>query len=184
MKYEVEQKYPVDDMAALEAELASAAAEISEAQLEVDLYFAHPQRDFAQTDEALRIRRKGPANWITYKGPKIDAATKTRQELELPLSPGEESAVAWESMLEALGFAPVGQVRKSRRKADIPWQGRRIEGSLDDVEGLGLFAELELVVEADAVEEAKQCIASLAERLKLVQTERRSYLELLLQVGR
>lgn len=180
MKYEVEQKFPVSDMAALEARLAAIGATISEPQPEVDLYFAHPARDFARTDEALRIRRKGPLGSITYKGPKIDQTTKTRREIELPLSPGAESAEAWAGLLEALGFRPVAEVRKARRKVDIPWQGRRVEGSLDEVERLGSFAELELLVEADGLESAKACIASLAESLGLRVSERRSYLELLL----
>ncbi len=180
MKYEVEQKFPVSDMPALEARLSELGATISGPQREVDLYFAHPARNFAQTDEALRIRRRGRSNWITYKGPKIDKTTKTRREIELPLGPEEASAEAWCGLLEALGFAPVGEVHKSRRKAAIPWRDRRVEGSLDDVGRLGTFAELELVVDADGLEAAKVCIASLAERLGLTNSERRSYLELLL----
>ncbi|OHB72126.1 MAG: hypothetical protein A2V70_07400, partial [Planctomycetes bacterium RBG_13_63_9] len=174
-----------------EARLTALAATIFEAQTEVDLYFAHPARDFAQTDEALRIRRKGPSNFITYKGPKIDKATKTRGEIDLPLSSGPlssgplssgpQSAEAWIGLLEALGFRPVGEVRKSRRKVAIPWQDRCVEGSLDEVERLGRYAELELVVPAEGIESAKACIASLADELGLTDSERRSYLELLLE---
>ncbi len=182
MNYEVEQKFPVADMAALEAELASLGATVSEPRLEVDLYYAHPARDFAKTDEALRIRRRGRSNFITYKGPKLDKTTKTRREIELSLEPGEASAVAWSGLLEALGFTPVAEVRKSRRKAEILWEDRRVEASLDDVERLGTFAELELVVESQGVEAAKACIASLAEALGLAGSERRSYLELLLDI--
>jgi len=180
MPYEVEQKFPVSDMAALEARLLELGATISGLQREVDLYYAHPARDFAETDEALRIRRKGQRSWITYKGPKIDPATKTRREIDLPLPTGEQSAGAFGGLLEALGFTPVAEVRKSRRKAFIAWQGRQVECSLDDVEHVGTYAELELIAEADGVEAAKACIASLAERLELTGSERRSYLELLL----
>jgi adenylate cyclase class 2 len=181
MSYEVEQKFPVADLRELETRLRELGATVSESQPEVDLYFAHPARDFAATDEALRIRRKGAASWITYKGAKIDQTTKTREELDLELPPGEAPAGAWRRLLEALGFRPVAEVRKSRRKAAIPWQGRQIEASLDRVEQLGTFAELELVTEAGDVEAAKACIASLAARLGLAQSERRSYLELLLE---
>ena len=181
MNYEVEQKFPVSDMAALEAKLADLGAGVSEPQVEVDLYFAHPARDFARTDEALRIRRKGPSNFITYKGPKLDKITKTRREIDLSLPRGGESGDTWKELLEALGFTPVAEVRKSRRKAHVRWQGRRVEASLDEVEGVGTFAELELVVGADEMEAAKTVIASLAETLGLVASERRSYLELLLE---
>jgi len=181
MQYEVEQKFPVADMAALESKLVELGAAISGPRLEVDLYFAHPTRDFARTDEALRIRRRGRASFITYKGPKLDRTTKTRREIELPLHPEAASADAWQELLEALGFQPVAEVRKSRRKADILWRDRRVEGSLDEVERLGTFAELELVVEDQDVEAAKACIASLAEKLGLGRGQRRSYLELLLE---
>jgi len=81
MQYEVEQKFPVSDMPALQERLIALGATIGETQVEVDLYFGHPARDFSKTDEALRIRRIGAKNCITYKGPKIDITTKTRCEI-------------------------------------------------------------------------------------------------------
>lgn len=191
MKYEVEMKFPVADMAAFELRLAQMGVGVSASQTEADTYFAHPARDFAATDEALRIRRKGEGGYITYKGPKIDATTKTRREIDLPLPPDKSSdevaegaapsaADAWSGLLEALGFAPVAEVRKSRRKAHIAWQGRLVEGSLDHVDRLGDFVELELVVEPEGLEAAKACIIALAKELGLEGSERRSYLELLL----
>ena len=181
MSYEVELKFPVPDLRAFAEHLIDLAVPISPAQEEIDVYFAHPARDFAQTDEALRLRRKGDANCITYKGPKIDATTKTRREIELPLGPGPESLASWTALLEAVGFRPAGEVRKSRRKAAISWQGRQVEASLDEVEGLGTFVEFELVAEASAVEAAKACIQSLAQSFDLTEGERQSYLELLLK---
>jgi adenylate cyclase class 2 len=181
MKYEVEMKFPVSDLAALEARLAELAATISVAQGEFDVYFAHPARDFARTDEALRVRRKGRANFLTYKGPKIDATTKTRHEIDLPLLPEEKTAAQWMGLLAALGFTVAGEVRKSRRKAHVAWQGRRVEVSLDEVDRLGTFVELELVVDSAEAQAAKTCLMSLAEHLKLQGSERRSYLELVLE---
>ena len=117
MQYEVEQKFPVADLEAIQRRLAELGAAIPEPEEEVDLFFAHPARDFAATDEALRLRQKGGRGFVTYKGPKIDAATKTRRELELPLGDAPAAIAAWREMLEALGFRPAGEVRKSRRKA-------------------------------------------------------------------
>jgi adenylate cyclase, class 2 len=180
MLYEVEQKFPVDDMRGLEKRLIELGATIADPQAEADWYFAHPCRDFQQTDEALRIRRKGERNYITYKGPKIDSTTKTRREIELPVLPGNEAATDWRSLLEALGFGPVAEVRKSRRKAKIVWRGREVEGSLDEVEGVGSYFELELIALAEEIEAAKASIMSLAGEIGLRGSERRSYLELLL----
>lgn len=181
MQYEVEQKFPVDDLTSLEAKLAELGANVLEPQREVDLYYTHPARDFAVTDEALRIRRVGVSWCITYKGPKVDTTTKTRREIELPLPSSGEGPSGWQDLLEALGFAPVAEVRKQRRKATIPWEGRRIVASLDDVEEVGKFIELELASDQHEIERAKACIASLAEALGLSGGERRSYLELLLE---
>jgi adenylate cyclase class 2 len=178
MLYEVEQKFPVPDPNHLEKKLLELKSAIAAPQTEADLYFAHPCRDFRQTDEALRIRRKGDKNYVTYKGPKIDPTTKTRREIDLPVLPGAEMSLNWHALLEALGFQPVAEVRKSRRKAKIVWQGREVEGSLDEVEGVGSYFELEIIAESDGIEAAKACIESLAEKLGLETSERRSYLEL------
>ncbi len=183
MKYEVEQKFPVDNLHAIENRLGELGAEISDERVEVDRYYNHPARDFAETDEALRIRRTGSVNRITYKGPKIDKVTKTRQELELPLAEGEAAAADWMKLLETLGFSTVSEVHKRRRKAYVAWQGLTVEVSLDEVTGLGTFVELELVVEAGDLDRARDCIADLAKELGLVQSERRSYLCLLLEKG-
>jgi adenylate cyclase class IV len=53
MLYEVENKFPVPDLAAVEQRLSAFGAQFGEAIEQVDHYFAHPVRDFAQTDEAL-----------------------------------------------------------------------------------------------------------------------------------
>jgi len=181
MTYEVELKFPVPDLAAFIRKLTDRSVSISPAEEEIDLYFAHPSRDFAQTDEALRLRCIGDVNYITYKGPKIDATTKTRCEIELPLGPGPESLASWTALLEAVGFRPVAEVRKSRRKATIPWQGRGPKATMDDVAGVGTFVEFELVVEESEVAETRACLQSLAQSFGLTQGERRSYLELLLK---
>ncbi len=110
MKYEVEQKFPVDNLQDVETRLAELGAEVAAERVEVDRYYNHPARDFAETDEALRIRRVGLVNKITYKGPRIDKVTKTRQELELPLGEGDRAAGDWIKMLETLGFSTVSEV--------------------------------------------------------------------------
>jgi adenylate cyclase, class 2 len=183
MSYEVEMKFPLDDLAALEMRLLKLGATISPTCVEVDTYYNHPARDFAETDEALRVRCAATGNTITYKGPKIDAATKTRQEIDLPLPSGEAACELWPRLLKALGFVVAGEVRKRRRKAMIDWQGRRVEVSLDEVDHLGAFVELELIVEAAELDAARQCIAALASHLGLERSERRSYLELVLVLG-
>lgn len=184
MLFEVEQKFRVADRGALEAALTALGARFEPAIAQVDHYFAHPARDFSRTDEALRIRQVGEQCWITYKGPKLDAETKTRRELELPLASGSQSAADFAELLGALGFVPAGEVHKSRRPATLPWQGAVVHVALDDVEQLGPFAELELTADADGLDQARATLASLAQACHLCDSERRSYLELLLARNR
>ena len=180
MHYEVEQKFRVREPAAWLAKLEALKVRLAEPEVQVDRYYAHPARDFARTDEALRIRRIGQANYVTYKGPKLDATTKTRRELELPLAPGDAGAAEFADLLEALGFRPVTEVRKQRRNGQISWQGRLVELAVDQVDEVGTFVELEILADAAELQAAKACLASLACELDLSDGERRSYLELLL----
>jgi adenylate cyclase class 2 len=177
MNFEVEQKHRVDDSAVLLRRLAERGATLGPPIAQADEYFNHPCRDFAQTDEAVRIRTVGDASVVTYKGPKLDATTKTRRELELPLA---VSHAEFAELLTALGFQRVLTVRKSRRPFELDHQGQTVHGAWDEVDGVGTFVELELTADEAGLDEAKRTIASLAEELTLGPSERRSYLELLL----
>ena len=115
MNYEVEQKFPVDDLAAVGAALTALGAEIAPPRLERDVYYTHPGRDFAHTDEALRIRRVGHDCGPTYKGPKIDATTKSAPGTGIALGGGPGGRMG--GTAGALGFRPLAEVRKQRRRA-------------------------------------------------------------------
>jgi adenylate cyclase class 2 len=56
---EVEMKFPVVDFATVERCLTAWGARTEALRADVDLYFNSPDRDFAQTDEAFRLRRIG-----------------------------------------------------------------------------------------------------------------------------
>lgn len=188
--YEVEQKYRVADRAAIEARLVALAGRFRDPIEQVDRYFAHPCRDFVKTDEALRLRRVGDEVAVTWKGPRIDSAVKTRQELELGLADvpplpggprgGQATIDRWTSLLEALGFRPVREVAKRRRPVRVPWHGTEVEAALDTVAGVGEFLELELQASQGELPQATACIESLARELGCTELERRSYLELVL----
>src|SRR5215471_11347378 len=102
--YEVEQKHRVEDKAELIARLQERGGTLEKPIKQSDQYFAHPCRDFAKTDEALRIRVVGDKSFVTYKGPKLDKTTKTRREIELPLDSGDHDGERFASLLAALGF--------------------------------------------------------------------------------
>ena len=181
MRYEVEQKYRVTTLDKVRREISVLGARGEGTVTQVDTYYAHPNRDFATTDEALRIRRVGEVNVLTYKGPKIDATTKTRQEIELSIAAGSLGAEQGDHLLQAFGFRRVAEVCKERQCFRLQRDDQAVELALDEVKGVGSFVELEIVVDGeDSIEPARQAIAKLAEELDLAEVERRSYLELLL----
>jgi len=182
-RFEVEQKYRIHDAAKVETALSRLGATFGEAETQRDQYYSHPSRDFTKTDEALRIRRAGDSSVITYKGPKVDKTTKTRQELEVPILDGSKAAEQHGRLLEALGFRPVLEVVKRRRPGSLSWDAWRVEIALDEIDRLGFFLELEIVTTEDKLDSARAAIESLSLELEVGLSERRSYLELLLSSG-
>lgn len=180
---EIEMKFPVADLAAFRRRLRALPArrKAGGPLQEADQYFNAPDRDFAQTDEALRLRRIGTANRLTYKGPKRDRQTKTRAEIEVPLARGDQAATEFSRLLTALGYRPVRVVSKQRQ----PYHVRRgkfdVEVCLDRVQGLGTFVELEILAPAQRLDAARAVLVALAAELGLDDSERRSYLQLLLE---
>src|SRR5437660_9765495 len=177
---EVEQKFRGVDFAALEERLRALCAVESERRIEADHYFNAPDRDFAKTDEALRIRRVSASNFITYKGPKRDVQTKTRTELEVPLGGGHDAAEDFGRLLVHLGYRPVGVVRKDRRTFHLARDGFEIAVTLDVVQEVGEFVELEIGVAEAQLGAARDTLLGTAAQLGLQDSEWRWYLELLL----
>ena len=177
---EVETKYRISDWTPLKAALTQWAAVHVETRKDTDHYFNAPDRDFAFTDEAFRIRCIGVRNLLTYKGPKRDKQTKTRTELELPIADGPDAATTAVRMLTHLGYRPVAVVTKTREVYRFQRDGFRIEACFDDVGSIGRFVELEIQAEDANYESAKTVLLATATALGLQEQERHSYLELLL----
>jgi adenylate cyclase class 2 len=178
---EIEVKYTGVDFAALERQLAVFGARESPSHSETDHYFNAPDRDFALTDEALRLRRIGPCNLVTYKGPKRDLCTKTRPEIEVSLAEGDRVAADFMQLLKFLGYRPVAVVQKRRRLFHLHRQSFALAVALDEVENLGRFAELEIQAREEQNDAAQAVLWQLARDLGLTTSERRSYLELWLE---
>ncbi len=181
MGCEIEIKFRVADHAALEHRLLEIGASPTDFVEQSDAYLAHPARDFARTDEALRIRRDGSVNRITYKGPKQGGPTKTREEIEVAFADGPEALADVGQIFDRLGFRPVTTVRKMRRAFHLVVEGRSIEVTLDEVEGIGTFAEVETLADPDDVTGAQDAVLELARAIGLDEVEPRSYLRMLLE---
>ena len=75
-----------------------------------DIYFNGIDRDFRETDEALRIRDEDGNFFVTYKGPKIDKISKTREEIEVRIEDKEKMR----QIFKRLGFKEVKPIKKIR----------------------------------------------------------------------
>ena len=182
MGYEVEVKYRCADLSRLADRLRAGGAVEGGIADHADLYLDHPGRDFAATDEALRLRRVGDQNRVTYKGPKRPGPTKTREEIELPLAPGQEAFDAFATLFERLGFRRVAIVSKTRREFAITHLGRQLTVALDDAGLLGTFAEVEALAAGDAdLADAQAAVVGFATELGLTEVEPRSYLRMTLE---
>lgn len=182
MSYEVEVKYRGVDHERLIRRLDELGAKSAGRVEQEDSYMNHPARDFADTGEAFRIRRTGPDNRITYKGPKLGGPTKTREEIELSFGEGPEHFEELRRLFDVLGFRTVAVIRKRREIFWMAFQGRLLEIAVDRAEGLGDFAEIEAIVGGEAdLPSAQQAVLELAEQLGLTDIEPRSYLRMHLE---
>ena len=174
---EVEVKAKIDDFKSLKRELKKIGALKIKTEHQKDIYFNSPIKNFVKTDEALRIRKISIENdvhsVITYKGPKIDNASKTREEIEIAI--GDPYEVR--KLFENLGFKKSSQVVKNREIYEL----NEYLISLDDVEGLSPYMEIETgLKDGNDFQPALDGIFETYAKLGIVDGfERRSYLELL-----
>jgi len=181
MQLEVEVKAYAVDLAEIINKLEAGGAKFISDQLEIDDYYSHPSRDFGQTDEALRLRTVqtlseccGELVEFTYKGPKIDSGSKTREEYSINL----KDIHSMSKILEKLDFKLIMTVEKSRKV----YNHLGFTICLDDIAGLGTFVEIEKIIHSE--DEMENVISEmksiLVEKFGLERFERRSYLELLM----
>lgn len=170
---EVEVKAEINSFNEMETKLEKLGAKKSKKEIQEDIYFASPIVDFAETDEALRIRSTNNNTFITYKGPKLNDKAKTRKEVEMTI----ESAKKAKDIFEEIGFREVRSVKKNRQY----YTYKNFEISLDDVEGLRPYMEIEIALEDNNnYSDAQDEIFKLFEKLGITDGfERTSYLELL-----
>jgi adenylate cyclase, class 2 len=185
MSYEVEVKYRLADLDQLQRRLAERGTAAQPAIVQEDTYFSHPSRDFALTNEALRLRRIMEENRITYKGPRRSGPTKTREEIEIGVAPGDEARRDLLRLFEKLGFHPVATIRKTRTPFHLTAERHDIEVALDEAEGLGDFAEIETLAATESdLPAAQAAILAVADQLGLTEVEPRSYLRMALDARR
>jgi len=180
MGFEIEIKVRVTALEPIEEKLIRNGAALIADQDEHDIYYNAPHRDFAKTDEALRLRYVEHQKYgkimppcITYKGAKVGKeGFKAREEIIVDLSSGEEFSI----MLERLGFKKTADVEKHRKI----YQVKDAIITLDILPGIGVFSEIEASAGLTA-DESMAIIEGLAETYGIVgERLTKSYLEIVL----
>lgn len=171
--YEVEVKVTVMSPAALRRALEAAGARMGGKRTETDTFYADPEGTIVRNGEALRIRQASGAWALTYKGPAAARDVKRRREHEVACSddPGP--------LLEGLGYLPSVRLTKTREAWDLDG----VAVTIDTIDGLGTFAELEVV--GDDPDGAEVQVETALKLLGLVGADRfnESYVELALAAG-
>jgi adenylate cyclase class 2 len=173
---EIEVKASVGDPKQLERSLIEFGATPIGIETQADTYYNAPYRDFAKTDEALRIRVEDGRSVLTYKGPKMDTISKTRKEIETEIKDIDGMG----NILSSLGFFPVATVSKKRKNFRVG----DFYISLDEVRDLGNFMEVEIgVKDSRNFQEKVESIFKFMGKLgiKRESSIRKSYLEMILE---
>lgn len=183
MALEIELKYRVQDHQSVLIPMARLGFEAGHSVIEEDQYLNGPDRDFAITGEAFRLRREDGRYLLTYKGPVLPGTAKIRTEQEVPVANTPEHAAELLALLQSLGYKLVAMVKKRRQFFTGIWQGGNVTVCFDTVSGLGSYIELEQVVDEAEADKVAPRLHDLASNLGLNDQEPRSYLRLVLEAA-
>jgi adenylate cyclase, class 2 len=152
-----------------------------ESRREVDHYYNAPDRDFAQTNEAFRIRVVNGVGTLTYKGPRQPGRAKTRREIEVPLGIQASTVPHAQALVESLGYRLVATLSKSRIVRTFLRGEFEFTACFDDVERVGRFVEIEIITDEQSKTEAEIVLLEVCHSLGLANPEPRSYLRMFLE---
>jgi len=184
--YEVEVKARVINPSSVSEYLKQRG--FSERKFEVkDYYFNHPCRDFAKSDEELRLRIEKDGSHtrilLTYKGPSLRGDRSIREEIEIPIN-----SMDLVKILKKLGFL----VDLVKEKRGIVFQKGKLKVYLCRVSGfyrgkhidLGYFVEVEMLAKTNSElkEARKEVINFLANLPGIGNIEQRYYTEMIKEI--
>jgi adenylate cyclase class 2 len=181
---EIEIKAKIASVEEMATKITGAGAAFDCNLVHEDYYYDKPAKlgSFARTDEALRLRvsrneTEGKEEvFLTYKGPKVDATTKTREEIDVAVADANKVR----RILAVLGFKEVivlKKIRKHYHHGDVSIMLDRVEGLPDP------YMEVEILAEdAATLDTKREQLFRYLESAGIGRgaSERKSYLELVL----
>jgi len=146
-------------------------AKIKDKLIEKDLYFSIPAGSTAEKGSIIRVREDKNQNnesklILSYKSPNVlREGVETREEIEVQVLSSVPTIV---DLLGKLDVKPLVTVIKKRIEYSLIYKGVHLTVTLDNVDKLGSFTEIELM--SDQRDDAKKLIElgeELAYRLSL-----------------
>lgn len=182
IEVEIKVRLNEKEFSEIESKLKTLSFSFEKKMCEIDIYYNGIDRNFAITDEALRIRTSENLNthtiqsYVTYKGKKLDTISKTRLEYDVAVEDGP----TMNNLLKSLGFADVHTVEKVRDY----YKYENIHACVDYVQNVGHYIELEKIIALDgeknsALDELFLLLTKLG--INKDKLERKSYLQLLIE---
>lgn len=172
VEVELKVALPEDRVEPLRRALEAAGTEHRGPVVQEDVFFEHPCRELATLDQAFRLRRAGNSLELTFKGARREGDLKARPEWNVGVQDDPTD------MLQALGFVGAATLRKTRES----WILGDVEVTIDSIDGVGTFAEIESRIQGD---DAGRAVEEAARELGLMDLApvSRSYLEIALEAG-
>ncbi len=174
---EVEIKAKIQDPKTAFEKIKELGGTYSHSEIQRDIYFNGENKDFRESDEALRIREIPDGddfiNILTYKGPKLNTESKTRKEVEVTIDNKENMT----EILISLGYRPSAIVNKVRRIFNY----EEYTITVDKLKELGYYMEIEYVTDNEEdIDNIQDKIFEIFNKLGINDGfEKTSYLELL-----
>lgn len=170
--FEIELRYETKDIKNLMRKLNKLAKRVGRAQYQKDTYFNPPHKNFLNSrivKEWFRLRESLGGNSINYKNWILKDGKTTNVCKELESSIKDPKKI--EKILYFLGFKKLVIVKKKRKT----WETQNLLITIDDVDSLGTFVEIEAKGQFRTFKKAKDQIHKFSTKLKLTQTKRVLY---------
>ncbi|PZG13523.1 class IV adenylate cyclase [Micromonospora craterilacus] len=146
---EVEVKYRVVDLAALEAALAARGIVLSAPVVQDDQAYARVGWEYGQSKIGVpfaRLRTERGRHLLTVKTPVANEQSCVEHETEVADRDQMDAAI------QQMGFYPTVRIRKVRRTVALGL----VSLCLDEVDGIGTFLEIERIIGAGEAGEQVQ----------------------------
>ena len=154
---EIELKFKVDNLDVLINKLKEEQCEISAVKMQNDTIYVQNLDDTESKEGSvwLRVRKENDKIELNYK--KQSKKKMESEEIEFEVSSYELA----NQFLKALGYLPWVEVNKKRRYSKY----KEYNICIDEVERLGSFIELEILVDKDNKEDYELALLEVAKKL-------------------